>query len=491
MLKKRKIYFILIIIAVAFAAVFFYINHKPDDPVIMMNDNKKIKESFIFPAPDQTQYQMQLYLDVSSRTLYGNTVLVTKNTTTKTLDELWFTSYPNCFKNSSNTPAPSEAYYAGFDEGWLTFSDFKINGLKAKISQQGVCIKANPAAPIRSGENIRIEMNWQEKIPRLKYRYGNKDAVYMLGNFYPALNVLSQDGWHNSYNSLFGDPFCFHSANYSVSLSIPENYQTVSTGAIISRQTDDDGRVNYFIQAQNARDFCLLVMYDYTEIEQKMNGVTVKCYYPGNNMEASQKTLAQAVKILNYYSCQFGSYPYSEFKVVFVPMQGFHGMEYSGLIYLTEEFLQKDYNIDKSQFILAHEIAHQWWYGMVGNDQLKEPWLDEGLANWSAYKYLADIEGKPLPAQTEYKTGIDLGKELREMYSRQEYYLTAYSGGEAFWFGLEKELGDQTVIKVLRRYLADYKNKIATTSDLMDIIKIEAHQNMDEYISQWFPTGTK
>jgi aminopeptidase N len=87
----------------------------------------------------------------------------------------------------------------------------------------------------------------------------------------------------------------------------------------------------------------------------------------------------------------------------------------------------------------------------------------------------------------EYKEGMNLGKELREMYSRQEYYNTAYTGGEAFWFGLEKELGHETVIKVLRRYLVNYKHKIATTQDLIDIIELEANQDMSGYIYKWFP----
>jgi len=80
-----------------------------------------------------------------------------------------------------------------------------------------------------------------------------------------------------------------------------------------------------------------------------------------------------------------------------------------------------------------------------------------------------------------------LGKELRDMYSSQEYYRTAYAGGEAFWFGLEDQLGHDAVIKVLRRYLAEYKNRIATTHDLLDIIKLEAHKDMSKYINKWFP----
>jgi len=488
-LQRNHFYIFMIVIAVLCASTFFYFEQKGsgNDSPPPLQKEIKLESAAMFPDPASTRYQMQLYLDVATRTLYGSTLLTTQNSTAQDLQELWFTVYPNCFRNSQDTPAPPEAYYAGFNEGWLEFDTFKVNGLAAQISGNGACLRVKPASRIQAGSKLTIEMKWKVKIPRVKYRFGSKDMVYMLGNFYPTLNVLSNDGWHNAYNVGFGDPFCFHTADYQVVVNIPGGYNFVSSGQIVDSQAEDDGRETYLVQAENARDFCLLVMYDYTEIEEKIKGTTIKCYFPGkNNQAAALQILQQSARILDYYACQFGSYPYAELKTVFVPMQGFHGMEYSGLVFLQEELLQANAGEQNGQFILAHEIAHQWWYGMVGNDQLKEPWLDEGLANWSAYQYLHEIENQPLPV-IKSSPGTNLGKELSQMNSRQDYYLTAYRGGEAFWFGLENKIGHEAVIKVLRQYLAQYKHKIANTHDLMSIIKTEAHQNMDEYIYQWFP----
>ncbi|MDD4802873.1 MAG: M1 family metallopeptidase [Syntrophomonas sp.] len=487
-MQKRYTYLFmsLIVIAVLCATAIVY-KKQPPVPAVALLAPQSPAVAGIFPAPDKTSYQMRLRLDVSNNILYGTTLLKTQNTCGNKLDELWFTAYPNCLQKSDTTPAPQEAYFAGFNPGWLRFNHVKVNGQEVQFFEKGVSIQVKTASAIAAGDDIQVEIIWQAKIPRLKYRFGSNNTVYMLGNFYPALNVLTKDGWLNSYNSVFGDPFCFQTAYYAVSLNIPNAYNMVATGRTVSRTTEDDGRDTYLIEARDARDFSLLVMYDYTEIKQEIKGVTVKCYFPGQHTEVAQKVLRKSGQILSYYASRFGSYPYEEFKVAFVPMQGFHGMEYCGLIFLREDFLQQGYEPERSEFILAHEIAHQWWYGMVGNDQLREPWLDEGLANWSAYKYLQEIEGKQIPSGLEYRNGMDLGKEMRDIFSSQEYYRTAYTGGESFWFGLEKELGNDRVIKVLRRYLADYKNKIATTQDLMDIIKMEAGQDMSEYIYKWFP----
>lgn len=486
---RNKFYALLIVTAVICASFFFYLNYKgiSQTPLNIIKNKTVSQSDSLFPAPDKTRYQMQLYMDIKTRTLYGSTLLTTRNDSGRDLSELWFTVYPNSFRSQQDTPAPPEAYYAGFDEGWLQFDTFKINGSNTEISGQGACLRAKPTAKILDGQDIKVEMTWKVRIPRVKYRFGSKDTVYMLGNFYPVLNVLGADGWHNAYNAGFGDPFCFNTANYLVTLNIPTGYNFVSTGNTVDGQAEDDGRETYLIRAENARDFCLLVMYDYTEIEEKIKGTTIKCYFPGLDNEASAaEILKKSGRILDYYNRQFGSYPYNELKVIFVPMQGFHGMEYSGMVFMQEELLQPGMNKD-SEFILAHEIAHQWWYGMVGNDQLREPWLDEGLANWSAYQYLHDIEGQPLPVQKNSSTATNLNRQLSQMNSREDYYSTAYRGGEAFWFGLEKRIGHDAVIKVLRHYLADYINKIANTHDLMSIIKTEAHQNMDDYIYKWFP----
>ena len=487
-MHKNHFYIFIMLIAVLSASIFFYLDRKDswNGSLAAIQKQPESQSTVMFPDPEQTRYQMQVYLDVETRTLYGTTLLTTKNTSGKSIRELWFTVYPNCFRDSQTTPAPPEAYYEGFNEGWLAFDSFKVNGVPAEISGQGSSLRVKPASMLLPDRDIKIEMSWKVLVPKLKYRFGSADSIYMLGNFYPTLNVLCKDGWHNAYNSSFGDPFCFHSANYQVVLNIPSGYNFVSSGKTIDAQAEDNGREIYLVEAENARDFCLLVMYDYTEIEEKIKNTTIKCYFPGNQTQTAERLLKQSAQILDYYACQFGSYPYEEFKTVIVPMQGFHGMEYSGLIFLQDEMLQSAVEQPRSQFILAHEIAHQWWYGTVGNDQLKEPWLDEGLANWSAYQFLHDMQGQALPSPGPRTKEMNLNKGLAQMDSQQDYYLTAYRGGEAFWFGLEEKLGHDKVIKVLRRYLAEYRNKIATTEDLKNIIEDEANENMDEFFNQWF-----
>lgn len=482
-MKKMKFYWAAFFVGIICAGYLLY-GHRLITSAVNPGANGAARASAMFPSPRETHYQMELYLDPANRILYGNTLLTTINNRDKPLSELWFTAYPNAFRQEQSTPAPSGAYNGGFNPGWMKIDEISVNGSKTTYNDHGVSVQVLLPMDIMPGRKMEVRLKWKVLVPRVAYRFGTREGIYMLGDCYPTVNVMDESGWHNSYNSLFGDPFCFPCADYTVELNIPEFYKMVCTGVSSDPEIQDNGRQIYMINAQNVRDFSLALVYDYTVLQKKMDKTTVKCYLPREKESGAGQVLDRASDILRYFNRTLGSYPFPEFKVVFVPMQGFHGMEYSGLIFLNQDCLETGSDKGGSDLLLAHEVAHQWWYGIVGNDQLKEPWLDEGLASYSAYKYLQHEENLALPDQIPEK-GTNLVRELRQMDSRQEYYLTAYTGGEAFWFGLEKELGEDTVNKVLRRYLADYRFKIATTSDIIAEIKKETHRDMKDYFYKW------
>ncbi len=442
-----------------------------------------------FPLPESTLYQMGLYLDVENRELRGISLINTCNTTEDPLQELWFSLYPNAFKDQKTTPAPPEAYSRGFDPGWIEISQVQINGERAEYHLEGISMQVIPTSDLKPGEEFNIEIKWTVKIPKMAYRFGSQGATFMLGNFYPVLNLLDENGWHKAYNTKFGDPFCLPSADYLVQLNIPEAYGIASSGSVIRTAADDTGRETYLIAAGKVRDFCLLVMYDYSEINAVQNNVVINCFIPSAYDTAIGSEIVQlSHKIMNYYACRWGSYTYPEFQVALVPMEGFQGMEFSNIIFLREDLFTGGFDPERCEYLLAHEIAHQWWYGMVGNDQLREPWLDEGLANWSACEYLEYAHGNRAasPPGTAGRN-IVLNRGLQDFASSRDYYSTAYDYGSKFWSALESELGEYTVDKVLRSYLRLYKNSIASASELREVIEKDAPDGTDitPFLQKW------
>jgi aminopeptidase N len=126
-------------------------------------------------------------------------------------------------------------------------------------------------------------------------------------------------------------------------------------------------------------------------VSENAAGTTVTSYFLPQHEAAGQVVLAHTAASLRLYSDIYGLYPYTELDVVEAPL-GFRGMEYTGLILIGSDLYddQREY----LTFLVAHETAHQWWYSVVGNDPYLHPWLDEGLAEYSAFDYYRTVFGQ-------------------------------------------------------------------------------------------------
>ena len=454
---------------------------------VIISQSAPISEDNLFPAPHHTSYHMELRLDPIGLELLGRSVITSRNTSGAELTELWLTTYPNVMKDKATTPAPMSAYYSGFDPGWITISSVMINGATAIGDDLGISYRIHPPVPIKKGEDLTLELEWKARIPQAAYRYGSKDGVILLGHFYPVLNVKDDQGRHISANTQFGDPFYTQCADYTVRLRVPEAYQIAASGDILSVEAEDTGWQSLLISAGQARDFALAAAYNYKMYYVTADGIKIVGFFNGRHPEVEKVVMEQAVAVVKFYNRTFGSYARSQLFLVQGPMEGFQCMEYSGLVFLAEEVFSPRYNEQRRAFLVAHEIAHQWWYDMVGNNQLQEPWLDEGLANWSARKYLEKVEYRSVQSRSG-KTLVNLEQALTEIHSKNSYLDTAYQGGESFWLQLEEELGEGQVLRVLRSYLAAYKFQTATTEDLRRMISQQSRTSMESFFEKWFTT---
>jgi hypothetical protein len=452
-------------------------------PSDLWNPGKNtLTTAYPFPRADQTTYQMDLYLDAINRIVYGQSQIKTINTSGRVLGELWLAIYPQAFQDPGSSPAPSAAYAQGFSSGGIQIKQVKVNGVPSEFITEDICMKVMLPSDMLPEEELTVDISWQAEVPRVAYRYGTADGVFMLGHFYPTLNAMSDSGWCRPLNSPFGDPFCLSAASYLVRINLPQDYRLITSGELIASLALDNGRENHLIKAELVRDFSLTACSRYEKLEQAEKNITLKCFLPPDMQAKGREIIKQAGQIVQYYNCLWGTYPYGELSVVVVPMQGFSGMEYAGVVYISEDQLDHPGVVT----LLAHEIAHQWWYGLVGNDQYDEPWLDEGLAEYSATLYINHVQGQD---QAQLSPGIakrvNLDRALPDFVSDEQYRQVAYQGGEDFWLALEQELGRDKVQKILRSYLANYKHQLVTSQDLERVINQEAHRDMSAFFAAW------
>lgn len=182
-----------------------------------------------------------------------------------------------------------------------------------------------------------------------------------------------------------------------------------------------------------------------------------------------------------FFNAKFGEYPYRDLCVVKSPFL-FGGMEYPGLVIVADNIESSD---DLAK-VIVHEIAHQWWYGVVGNNEITEAWLDESLTEYSSLlffennsKYNMSYENLVEDAKNTYELYIDvitslggtvdtrMNDRVNNYSSEYEYSYLIYVKGVVMLDDIRTEIGEKKMYKALQKYYKQNKFKIASSEDLL------------------------
>jgi aminopeptidase N len=241
------------------------------------------------------------------------------------------------------------------------------------------------------------------------------------------------------------------------------------------------------------RDFCIVGSARYKTAHADVDGVRVTAYYSGSD-ESGQRALADAVEALRIYERLIGVYPFRELDVMATPTSA-GGIEYPGLIVVAETLY--DQQTDFFEWVIAHEVAHQWWYAMVGNDQLDEPWLDEALTQYTSLLYYEARYG-PDAARAALQVRFEgpyqhLLSQEQDMpvglpvaaYSEPLYGSVVYGKGPLFFQALREQVGDEVFYEILRTYYGRYSYQVAYPQDLMAVAEQVSGQDLDALYAEW------
>jgi hypothetical protein len=207
-------------------------------------------------------------------------------------------------------------------------------------------------------------------------RFGHDGAYYFIGNALPVLAVRDAAGWHLDPYTNTGESFYSLASDFDVRLDHPSAISVPATGRSVDTP-GPAGRTVTRATATKVRDFAWAAG-PFTKLSATSGaGVRVNVYPVSGVGDADARAmLSVATRALDAHAGRFGGYPYGEADVVLDNRFWFGGMEYPGFV------------LDRvSSVALAHELAHQWWYGIVGNDEYRDPWLDEGFADYATDLY--------------------------------------------------------------------------------------------------------
>jgi aminopeptidase N len=168
-------------------------------------------------------------------------------------------------------------------------------------------------------------------------------------------------------------------------------------------------------------------------------------------------------------------------------------MEYSGLYFLSNAFFGTYDDTPASYLvtIAAHETAHQWWYGMVGNDQALEPWLDEALCTYSEKIYLENLHPAAVnwweyARVSYYEPSGWVDSTLYNTPGYRPYRDAVYLNGALFLDELRSRVGDDAFFSFLQDYLIQNTYQIATSADFFRILGTHSEADWSDLVSRYF-----
>ncbi len=248
-----------------------------------------------------------------------------------------------------------------------------------------------------------------------------------------------------------GDPFVTPSSP-SVTVRIGTSRRLVLATTGHRTSVSADGLTQTF-RAANVRDFTVTAARDYLKRSRVVRDTVVRVYYrPGAGGAAMLDAAADAFDALEK---RLGPYPHGAFKVV--QSAGGYGMESPGLIWIPTGVAASTL-----RYLAAHETAHQWFYGIVGSDQAKEPFADEAAADFAA-RFITGLK------RASRCSAGRLDRTIYE-YSAACYYERVYIGGGNLLDKARQAMGWSVFWSALRGYISANRDDLVTTSTLLDAL---------------------
>jgi aminopeptidase N len=452
-----------------------------DDRAIFREGLIEAEQPILDQLPGATVYHIDLEIPGNFRRLQGREQVLYTNREDEPLDEIYFRLFPNT---------------AG---GEATVSALTVDGQNVEPVYEFLDSAMRLPLPValQPGERIEIEMDFEVKVAReMEGNYGlfgYFDDILALDEFYPVIPVYDDEGWNVKVPPPNGDLSYYDASFYLVRVTAPADLTVVASGVEIGREHEGRNQVLTFA-AGPARSFYIAASDRYVVISKTLGETVVNCYVvAGLEDDRPAITLQQVRDALKSFGGRWGAYPYTEFDVVSTPMLA-SGVEYPGMIALATSLYESDSPMVSLESTVAHEVGHQWFYNIVGSDQVDEPWLDEALVQYVTGIYYHDTYGARAErdwrdwmygywsraGQADIPIGLPSGS-----YEGSQYGPIVYGRGPLFVVALEEKMGRETFDGFLRDYAESNKWGIGTGDEFKRLAEQHCQCDLTPLFEEW------
>lgn len=423
------------------------------------------------------RYDLQLWIAPASGVLTGTEQIRYTNRTGAPLNDIALRLYPNF---------PTDVFGKGGDVR-MDVSDVTAGGqaIAPRLVAQDTAVLLDLPQPLGPGASTTLALSFTASIVAWR------DGSFPLPSYYPMLAVREGDAWRLDVTR-FADHVYAESAFYAATITAPSDLMVIASGSTIGEAQNADGTTTRLVRTGPVREFALAAG-NFARAQAAAGDVAVNVYTErGTGLDAAQVARVAAAALADF-DRRFGAYPYAELDIQLLPYEYDGGDEFPGLIMLYAGGAVGA----GTRYVTAHEVAHQWWYGVAGNDIFRQPWLDEALAQYSGILYAEDVAG-PAVAEADWQRevarryqgaladgNLPIGLAIDEYPSFNVYYRTVYGKGPVFLRTLREQLGDAAFFTALQDYYTRNRYGVGTMASFQQACEQASGQPLGALFAEW------
>ncbi|MCX7874647.1 MAG: M1 family metallopeptidase [Melioribacteraceae bacterium] len=487
-------------------------------------------------------YDFEVDFIESERKIFVKEKLLWNNLTSHKTNELHFHLYANAYK--SNNTLFAKVYYLkpenkteveikkilvdGKEKNLIYFQPDIYNPNDSTVAKIILDRNVNP------NESIEIYFEYELKIPISVKRFGAARGrnFFFISQWFPKIGVFENGKWicsqYHPYLNFYSD-----FGNYSAKIKVPKNFVVASTGVTKEEKTEGNSK-HYFITQNGVHDFAWLTTDEIIKREEtysRKDGsqIQILAYLQPERERYFERYFNAVKNSLTFFEENIGEYPYQTVSLIDVPRTSASGgMEYPTLFTVSAELFARK-NTGQPEYLTVHEFSHQYFYGLLANNEVYEAWLDEGFTSYIATKIMFEyyqpilenfkvaqfvpifginfLSYRDIPiiytltdavipegarAITNYYKNINLGTIADTSYkspTRLSYVVNSYNKPELVLLTLERYLGKEKMFMILKKYFEDYKFKHPKADDFFNVVQQYSREDMNWFFDEFIKSS--
>ena len=415
----------------------------------------------------ESEYDINMEMDVDG-TFKIHSITSIKNISTDKWEQLIFYFNPNMFtETNSYLEKPST----------VKVKSVTLDGKTEKFTLEKDTLTVPLNEKLVPNQNVVVDIIYEFTLPEKGFRFTKIENNYFLAQWYPMVATYRNHKWNKEEYQLKGETYHTAFSDFKIKYKLAKDFTVISS-------SDNDvhpSKRTGVLEGDNLKEFYISLLEEPNTIQKKTGDITIRVFGV-DEKKALHKEISEVASVaMNYFQDTIGPYPHKQLDIILDES----GMEYPGVV-TAGSGSNPLQNPERLKRVVVHEIAHQWFYGVISNDPYHDAWLDEGITDLATILFYVN-QGNAIPFDEKLFKEFTLPVNLSlDSYSSNEQSSYIYGKSATMLRKVFRENGGELKAEgFLKSYYDHYQYKEINTQEFVRFLKYYLNLKDDVHFEDW------